>query len=377
MVAPADAARLLPPNATPLERALARAAPRAAVDALADAPAGLRRPQASSGALAPWLAAEWQLAEFAPYFDSTAALIAAGLPWLRQRGTAASVKRALSWLGYRATLEEEGPWLQIDPGDAYAQLRVDAVAQLVRASLPAHARLYRMYHGYDLRPLRLDGGRLDDALLDDDSGVLVDGIKLSFAARRAGLAEPPGGAPGHARTDALCGIVPYDDRMTLDTWLLDSELIADGRFIMGQLVTGTTADTAAAPATLTAHRTMALSQLLLDGDESALDDINSQLGGGMTVLERSFSLDGERLDSHDLGLRRIVIDRFDVDARAALAPALQLPLAGFDRLARHALFSGTAGVYETPTRAAGWSGNWSARRWRVTIPSTITFHNGA
>ncbi|SFM13630.1 phage tail protein [Rugamonas rubra] len=377
MVALADSARLLPPNATTLERALARAAPRAALDALADVPAGLRRPQASSGALAPWLAAEWQLAEFAPYFDSTAALIEAGLPWLRQRGTAASVKRALSWLGYRATLEEEGPWLQIDPGDAYAQLRVDAVAQLVRASLPAHARLYRMYHGYDLRPLRLDGGRLDDALLDDDSGVLVDGVKLSFAARRAGLAEPPGGVPGHARTDTLSAIVPYDDRMMLDTWLLDSELIADGRFIMGQLVTGTTADTAATPATLTAHRTLALSQLLLDGDESALDDINGQLGGGMTVVERSFVLDGERLDSHDLGLRRIVIDRFDIDARAALAPALQLPLAGFDRLARHALFSGTAGVYETPTRAAGWSGNWSARRWRVTIPSTITFHNGA
>ncbi|WGG48835.1 phage tail protein [Rugamonas sp. DEMB1] len=377
MVAPADSARLLPSNATPLERALARAAPRAALDALADAPAGLRRPQASCGALAPWLAAEWQLAEFAPYFDSTAALIEAGLPWLRQRGTAASVKRALSWLGYQATLEEEGPWLQIDPGDAYAQLRVDAVAQLVRASLPAHARLYRMYHGYDLRPLRLDGGRLDDALLDDDSGVLVDGIKLSFAARRGGVADLPGEVPGHARTDTLCAVVPYDDRMMLDTWLLDSELIADGRFIMGQLVTGTTADTAAAPATLTAHRTMALSQLLLDGDESALDDINGQLGGGMTVVERRFVLDGERLDSHDLGLRRIVIDRFDIDARAALAPALQLPLAGFDRLARHALFSGTAGVYETPLKAGGWGGNWSARRWRVTIPSTITFHNGA
>ncbi|MBJ7309219.1 phage tail protein [Rugamonas sp. CCM 8940] len=377
MVALADAARLLPPNATGLERALARTVPRAALDALADAPAGLRRTEAGAGPLAPWLAAEWQLAEFAPYFESTAALIEAGLPWLRQRGTAASVKRALSWLGYPAKLEEEGPWLQIDPGDAYAQLRVGAVAHLVRASLPAHARLYRMYHGYDLRPLRLDDGRLDDGLLDDDSGVLVDGIKLSFAARRGGVAETPGDGSDHARTDTFSANAPYDDRMMLDTWQLDSELIADGRFIMGQLMTGTTADTAATPATLTAHRTMALSQVLLDGDETALDDINSQLGGGMTLIERRFVLDGERLDSHDQGLRRIVIDRFDIDARAALAPVLQLPSAGFARLAREALFSGTAGVYETPIKAAGWSGNWSARHWRITIPSTITFYNGA
>jgi hypothetical protein len=372
MVALADPARLLPSNASGLERTLARMAPRAQLDTLADAPAGARR--AVAGALAPWLAAEWQLAEFAPYFDSAQALIAAGLPWLRQRGTAASVKRALSWLGYTARLEQDGPWLQLDPGDAYAQLRVDAVAHLVRASLPAHARLYRMYHGYDLRPLALDSNRLDDSLLDDDSGVVVGDVKLSFAARRTGLADAPGQAPGHARTDALSGVVPYDDRMMLDTWLLDSALISDGRFIMGQQITGTSADTVAVPATLTAHRTMALSQVLLDGDESALDDINGQLGGGCSIVERPFGLDGDRLDSHDIGLRHIAVDRFDVDQRVALAPALQLPLAGFDRLARDALFTGTTGVYETPVT---WSGNWSARSWRASIPSTITFNNGA
>lgn len=223
--APPDAARLLPSNSSALERALARTAPRAALDVLADAPAGLRATRPPG--FAPWQAAEWQLAEFAPYFASTGALIADGLPWLRQRGSAASVKRALSWIGYAAVLEQEGPWLQIDPGTAQAQPRLTAIRHLVGQSLPAHARFYRMYHGYDLRPVRLDFSRLDQSLLDDDSGVHVDGVKLSFGTAIA-CAMPDETLPaayGALRTYSTR--VWDDNSWRLDAFQLDSEVLVD------------------------------------------------------------------------------------------------------------------------------------------------------
>ena len=220
-----DAARLLPSNSTALERALARTAPRAGLDALADAPAGLRTRRPPG--FAPWQAAEWQLAEFAPYFGNTGELIEQGLPWLRQRGSAASVKRALSWIGYQATLEQQGPWLQIDPGTAQAQPQLTAIRHLVGQSLPAHARFYRMYHGYDLRPVQLDFSRLDQSLLDDDSGVYVDGVKLSFGTRTAAAMAPEDPAISYGTLSTYSTRVWDDNSWRLDAFQLDSEVLVD------------------------------------------------------------------------------------------------------------------------------------------------------
>ena len=220
-----DAARLLPSNSTALERALARTAPRPGLDALADAPAGLRTRRPPG--FAPWQAAEWQLAEFAPYFGSTGELIEQGLPWLRQRGSAASVKRALSWIGYQAALEQQGPWLQIDPGTAQAQPQLTAIRHLVGQSLPAHARFYRMYHGYDLRPVQLDFSRLDQSLLDDDSGVYVDGVKLSFGTRAAAAMAPEDPAISYGTLSTYSTRVWDDNSWRLDAFQLDSEVLVD------------------------------------------------------------------------------------------------------------------------------------------------------
>jgi hypothetical protein len=220
-----DAARLLPSNSSALERALARTAPRAVLDALADAPAGLRARRPPS--FAPWQAAEWQLAEFAPYFGSSGELIEEGLPWLRQRGSAASVKRALSWLGYGVALEDSGPWLQIDPGTARVQPQLAAIRHLVGQSLPAHARFYRMYHGYDLRPLELDFSRLDAALLDDDSGVDVDGLKLSFGTRAAAVLAPEDPPVSCGALSTYSTRVWDDNSWRLDAFQLDSEVLID------------------------------------------------------------------------------------------------------------------------------------------------------
>ena len=70
--------RLLPPQTSALERAVADIAP------LWDDFAGLTRNIETQRptAYAPWLAAEWHVAQFAPYFPDLDALFAAGLPWL-------------------------------------------------------------------------------------------------------------------------------------------------------------------------------------------------------------------------------------------------------------------------------------------------------
>lgn len=237
-----DPARLLPPNSTPLERELLRLAPRAVLDGLSDMPAGIEHTMPTQ--FQAWLAAEWQLSQFTQYFDTTADLIAAGLPWLQLRGTAAAVKLALSWIDFQAAqLEEDGALLQIDPGNPYAPADLAAIVHLVSASIPAHVRLYRMYHGYDLRHFRLDCSRLDDGMLDDDSGVWVDGIKLSFG-QRFGFALAAEPLPVNFSADRLYSVMVWDDDgWRLDGWRLDSEIMHDvAGHLTSQIMQGIGAD---------------------------------------------------------------------------------------------------------------------------------------
>lgn len=189
---------LLPPNATPLERAVDLAAP--AWDALA----GAVRPadgSAHHAAFLPWLAAEWGLSDLARHFPDTQALIDAALPWLMQRGTAAAVLRALGWIGFgQARLDEDGPWLHIDLGRTATTAELADIAHVVRASIPAHVNFYRAYFAWDLRTLTLDAApNLDAGVLDNESGAWVDiagddPIKVSFGRRHAALLQRPSAA---------------------------------------------------------------------------------------------------------------------------------------------------------------------------------------
>ena len=78
---------ILPPQSTELERAVDESMPSWGDMADAIEPAKVRAdPQ-----FQPWLAMQWQVAKFAPYFPSVGALLTAGLPWLLERGTAAGV----------------------------------------------------------------------------------------------------------------------------------------------------------------------------------------------------------------------------------------------------------------------------------------------
>lgn len=224
-----DLALLLPPNASELERSLVRTAPRADLESAADAPANVMTSMPAS--FQPWLAAEWNLAQFSLHFASNAELIAAGLPWLLERGSAASVLRALSWLAYdKVTLEEDEFLLHIDPGTTAAALDLACIRQVVNASLPAHSRFYRLYHGLDLRAGRFDVTSFDQCLFDDDSGIwegdpATDGVKLSFGETHTGLVNaPPALAPVAAHRPRQLTTIIDDALMQLDSWVIDSEI---------------------------------------------------------------------------------------------------------------------------------------------------------
>lgn len=217
---------ILPPATTPLERAWDETLPT--WGELADA---FKAPsEGEPAAFVPWYAAEYGLAEFAPYFDTVPELLAGAVPWLMERGTAASLRRALSWLGYRSVvIDEDGAWLHLDVGQPLTSDQLARVAHVVRASLPAHVHFYRVFHGYDLRPIVLDRGpALDAGMLDGYSGVPgAHGVLESFGERRGGtLPTAPVGQPSGATTQVRVFVSRYDDMPVLDAWRLDSRVLS-------------------------------------------------------------------------------------------------------------------------------------------------------
>lgn len=178
----------------------------------------------------PWLAMQWQVAMFAPYFPSVDALLTASLPWLLERGTAASVVRALGWVGFAgSTVDEDGAYLHINLGRPATAEDMARVAHVVRASLPAHVHFYRVFnHLNDVRRIVLDRTpRLDTGMLDGDSGVMgPDGVKLSFGERSGGtLPAAPADALPAISTQKRVGLIRYDDMPVLDAWRLDSHVL--------------------------------------------------------------------------------------------------------------------------------------------------------
>lgn len=230
---------LLPPASTSLERALSHALSFPALEDLADSPARIRT-ELHPG-FAPFIAAEFFLSGFTHYFDSAEELIEAGLPWLRQRGTAAAVKRALRWIQIEAQLDDDINWLHIDPGTPRAPAKLADIRNIVGLSIPAHVYFYRLFHRYDIRHAILDKSHHDNCIWDDDSGAWIDGIKISIEERIAAST---------VKTESLCtqgimslmAITVRREQAYWDSWVLDSEMPQDQFGGAGQLMSITAPD---------------------------------------------------------------------------------------------------------------------------------------
>ncbi|MFG5777723.1 phage tail protein [Comamonas sp. J-3] len=214
---------LLPPNATRLQRELAQLHTLGWADMAAQV-----EPAADPDVLQPWIAQQWQISQFDRYFADPRGLIEAGLPWLRERGSAAAVKRAMGWLGYTGVLiEEDGARLHINPGAEVSLAQLRKVVHVVRASIPLHVRLYRVYYRFDRRRLRLDAyPGLDNGLIGRDSGVSVDIDGDVVLASQGQFFTVEAQRPGNANVQAQAGThwlqeVRRPDVMRLDAWRLD------------------------------------------------------------------------------------------------------------------------------------------------------------
>ena len=232
---------ILPPATTPLERAWDETLP--AWGELADA---FKTPsEGEPAAFVPWYAAEYGLAEFAPYFDTVPELLAEGLPWLFVRGTAAGVALALRWVGFAgAVAEESGARLHINLGRPATAAEISRIAHVVRATVPAHVQFWRVFHGHDRRTLRLDRGQpLDTGMLDDDSGVWIsvetgEPVKASFGIRHTGTTTSTAGQPQAGALAAYVAKLTRNDKAVLDCWRLDSRLLANEFGGLGELMRG-------------------------------------------------------------------------------------------------------------------------------------------
>lgn len=295
---------VLPPASTALETTLDTTFPRA-WGVLADQ----AEPAHTAGhaALLPWVAQQWQLGQFGRYFTDTTVLLAEGLPWLRERGSATAVRRALRWIGYSSVdIEEDGARLHLNPGREVSDADIARMAHVVRASIPLHVSFYRVFYRLDMRMVRWDRGpALDAAMWDNDSGAPVGvgeagppviGSQARFTLRQVTPRNPqPVRAAGlHCNASRA----RRADAMRLDVWRWDGRL----------------------------QRGPAAAQSMLSSSAAQLYQRLALLGGFAQVIARSTT------------------------PRPAAMPVRQI-----------ATLAGRASPRTPPPR--GWTGRWDARPW--------------
>ncbi|WP_378952068.1 phage tail protein [Mesorhizobium sp. ANAO-SY3R2] len=170
---------LLPKNATKLERAVSETtAPTQqileAVEAIRVAKHVTRPPS-----FLPWLIDECGLEELTPYLPNLYELLDEGVAWQRIRGTPMAVAKGLGWLGYTAAQEEASPnrrywnsfqlrFPSLPANDDPDLSRIEGISTL---SVSRRSRFRRGVHRYDIKPLELDYSRLDQSMLEFESGV--------------------------------------------------------------------------------------------------------------------------------------------------------------------------------------------------------------
>lgn len=204
---------LLPPNATPLEIAV-----EASVDRTTELDPGIvalrdlkDEPTAD---VAPFLMGEYGLEDIREFFPAAAFrdAIDEGLIWRRQVGTPEAVRRALAWVGYQATIEDQ--WIGRRRWHTF-QFRFPAlpgndapdlshVGKIAEISTPLRSKFRRGYFQYDVTALAAESGRLDDAMLDVESGhaLAAGGPLWSFG-----------------RTTQIEHLYTEDDGAALDNWI--------------------------------------------------------------------------------------------------------------------------------------------------------------
>ncbi|WP_047308782.1 hypothetical protein [Rhodopseudomonas palustris] len=199
----------------------------------------------------PWLLRHWGLEDAAAFMPDHQRLYDEGKRWQTLRGRLAAFDIIFDWLALNGVYEKGTPgderWglIQIGLEGLPGLTKLVNLIGLANLSKRSASVLSRVYGGYDIRPMRLDGMMLDGAMLDDWSGVYLDGIKpkLSFGSVIGETvdfgAHPEGGGVGY-----LEGVARFEEGFVLDRSLLDQEVIEPSVVAIQAALSGETIDLA-------------------------------------------------------------------------------------------------------------------------------------
>ncbi|UNE53642.1 phage tail protein [Bartonella machadoae] len=178
---------LLPNNATEFERRLADACDfhqdvDGAVLGISRSKLITRPPR-----FLPWLIEEYGLGELTPYVPNLYDLIDQGLQWQRLRGSLAAIDRGLEWLQITARLTPAWSgrawWnsFQLYFDQLPEQSALEAIEAITELSKSLRSDFRRGVNGYDVQAMEGNMSRLDDSLLDYESGVRLTARDTLFS----------------------------------------------------------------------------------------------------------------------------------------------------------------------------------------------------
>ncbi|WP_039757938.1 phage tail protein [Bartonella queenslandensis] len=125
----------------------------------------------------PWLIEEYGLGELTPYVPNLYDLIDQGLAWQRLRGSVAAIELGLQWLELSAHFKPAWSgrawWnsFQLEFNQLPEQSNLEAIEAIVGLSKSFRSDFRRGVYGYDVEALEGNMSRLDDSLLDFESGM--------------------------------------------------------------------------------------------------------------------------------------------------------------------------------------------------------------
>ncbi|ALE02863.1 phage tail protein [Bartonella ancashensis] len=179
---------LLPTNATEFEKHLADACDfhkniDSSASAIANAKLVIRPPS-----FLPWLIEEYGLGELTLYVPNLYDLLDNGLQWQRVRGSLAAIDRGLEWLKLSARFQ--GAWaghkwwnsFQLHFDQLPEQRSLEAIEAIINLSKSLRSDFRRAVHGYSVEAFANNMAKLDEAMLDAESGTCMtaDGTLFSF-----------------------------------------------------------------------------------------------------------------------------------------------------------------------------------------------------
>ncbi|GAA4666982.1 phage tail protein [Bartonella pachyuromydis] len=178
---------LLPPNSSLFERCFAEAM---ALDphvktALEEIPRAkfITRPPS----WLPFLIDEYGLQELTPYVPNLYDLLDQGLEWQRIRGSVAAVDMGLQWLGlsvhFTPAWPERAWWnsFQLEFNHLPERGNLEAIEAIVDLSKSLRSDFRRGVTGYDVEAMEANMSRLDDSMLDFESGVRLTAGETLFS----------------------------------------------------------------------------------------------------------------------------------------------------------------------------------------------------